>query len=204
MSYSLAQRTEHRVAFHSSDHHADAGVDADAVAQVPGHLAKDVEAIGIGPAAGITIGAGVEEQHLLARRDLDVADHRRPGRHPEEADHRRLASNRLLEGVPRQRRIVTQQLPLMRVGRQVSDREGNAADCRVDAGREERPDQHRTIVGGQARRLGSVVDRGADAIGTERVAAHVAVTHRIVSAALATAARKRSFSTPLPLKTSEP
>ena len=170
MSYSLAQRAEHRVAFHSSDHHADAGVDADAVSQVPGHLAPDVEAIGIGPPPGITIGARVEEQHLLARRDLDVADPRRPGRHPEEADHGGLASNRLLEGVPRQRRIVTQQLPLIGVGGQVSEREGNAAHSRVDAGREEGPDQHRTIVGGQARRLGSVVDRGADAVGPERVA----------------------------------
>ena len=104
----------------------------------------------------------------------------------------------------RHRRIVAQQLPLLRFGGQVAKGEGDAAYGRVDARRKERADQHGALVWCQTCRLGSVVDRRADAVGPERVTRTCRGHPRDRVGGIGDGRTEPVVRTPLPLKTSEP
>jgi hypothetical protein len=117
-------------------------MDTGAESHVPGRAAPDVKLLRAFPAARVAIGGGQEQQHLLALAEPHAADFGVPGRGAEERLHRRLEPQHLLEGKAYQRRIVTQDGPLLRIFGEAIEGVAEAIDGGIDPGRQERAHQH--------------------------------------------------------------
>src|SRR5688500_14171011 len=68
------QRRQHGFAFEAGDELADAHVDAGAIADMTTGPPRDVVAVGLVPAARVTVGRAEEHQDLLALPDAMAAD----------------------------------------------------------------------------------------------------------------------------------
>jgi hypothetical protein len=138
-------------------------VDAYAEGEVSARVARDVEAVRIFPAPGIAIGGGQEEEHLFALTVLHPSDLDGARGRAEECLHWRLVPEHLVECGPRQRGLLSQPLPLLRMLREAEEGVAEADYRGVETCGEERSHEQRRLFLGELARVGRRVDLGTQA-----------------------------------------
>jgi hypothetical protein len=194
----FSQGGENEFTLKPRDGLTDAAVNAAAERNVAHDATLDVELIRVLPAPRIAVRSRKEEQHLLALADLHAAHLDLASRGAEECLHWRFEPQRFLKCIPREARIVAQELPLVRKTNEAIDRCGEAIDGSVDTRREEGAHEERCFVGRQFPLVDGRVNlarktvrpkRLAAAILHDRVAHAIGLAHRLLKEIIARAER---------------
>src|SRR5262245_36938295 len=97
-------------------------MDAHAEGEVPGRSARDVESIRMLPAPWIPIGGSEKEKRLLPFTELHTSDLDGPRCRSKKCLYGRFVPEHFLECGARQRRILSQPFPLIRMVREAEHR----------------------------------------------------------------------------------
>lgn len=119
---------------------------AESESHVRGVRPLDVETLRVVPVALVAICRRVAQQDPGSGWDLDFPDLGCPRGHPSEAGHRAFQTERLVEGLPGAPWILSEALPLLRMGGEQPDGVAEAADRRVEGRAEVVDDRHVALV----------------------------------------------------------